>query len=536
MKETETQPREEIGMSASSSTISPGWFERVFIAAITPARVVGRWHADLWNAVVVDAATFAAPGARIVFVLLAALAIGYPVAASIVHAVGAGPPRADSLTSALRPFFDHVYSESLPFMVAGLGIGLFSPALGVLFMAVFIPADLYAASRSTIELRALQKFGWFPAPVFGRMISYVLLWLLVVEIPLRARAWSSAWAVRAGRDPSWISGAAGRICATALLVYFWARAHPWLIRTVFSWTPLQFTFEASTPTWNEWPILVSVAAVIACVSAIWPRPAQAWAAPAGPIDPSPPRSLSQVLVRQTVAVFVLVGLLAGVLTTAVDTAILIAGLIVAGPVLTVMMSRVRVPAAVAGAPTALRWAAAMVVSLTLSWAILRLTGDAIHQSTFVLVVILAVVAPVFRLLLEAGAGRPAPAPAQVSRPEPPAPVAVWLMPAGILVCSLVFPSAAWADDCPAELGDCLRAALASPIALLGGALGTFAAWMAAASRAWFASQPSFVQDEIRDQMKFARDVYRQNKERRDSIDDAIRRGDRNPNAGGRRRK
>lgn len=463
-------------MSATGSTVRPRWWRIVFTLATAPARLVGRWHPDLRTSVEADAATFDGPSARTFFVLLAALAVVYPVAASIVHAVGAAPPRAESLVLALRPFFDVVYSESLPFMIAAAGIGMFCPALGVLFMAVFVPADLIAASRSPVELQALQKFGWFPAPILGRTISYALLWILAVEIPLRARGWASAWAGRPGSEPSLVAGVAGRICATAILVYVWARAHPWLIRPVFSWTPYQFTFEASTPTWNEWPILVTATTAIACVSAMWPRAVQVSSASIGSMEPAPEPSLHRVLLRQTVAALILVGLLAGVLTTAVETVILLVGLLVTGPVVTLVLSRVQVPAVIGRAPTALRWVAAMAISLTIGWAILTLAGDAIIQNNFVLVVTLAIVTPLFRFLLEVGADSPTLA--QAARPGPPASVVILAVLGLTLVCSVVFPSVAWAHDCPQELGECLRLSLQSPLGLLAAAMLMGAAAMA----------------------------------------------------------
>jgi hypothetical protein len=520
-------------MSASETSTPPGWWRGVFILATAPARAVGRWHDDLWASLVDDAPTFGGFPARVIFTVLVVLAVVYPVVASIVHAVNVAPPRAPSLVLALRPFFDVVYSESLPFMIAAVGIGLFSPALGVLFMTVFIPADLIAASRSTVELHALQKYGWFPAPILGRAISYALLWILAVEIPLRARAWARAWSARQEREPSVVGVFAGRICAAAVLVYFWARAHPWLIRPVFSWTPYQFTYEASTPTWNEWPILVTAATVLAGVSAIWPRPVAGQSASTGSIEPVPNQSLSRVLVRQTIAALLLVGLLAAIQSTVLDVLILTTGLIVAGPVLTAVIARRMAPAFVSGIPMAFRWVGAMAISLAAAWAILKLAGNRIYDSDFVVMLTLAIVAPLFRFLLEVGVGRPARASVPTS-PGPPAVTVIWAVLAGTLLCSVLFPSAAWAHDCPQERLECLRGALASPLGLLGAAMLLAAAW--------FASQPRFVQREIQDQMQFAQDVYRQNRERRtsddvkDSNQRAVQSGQRNPNIPRRDRK
>jgi hypothetical protein len=322
-----------------------------------------------------------------------------------------------------------------------------------------------------MELRVLPWHGWFPSPFFARLISYALLWILAVEIPLRARGWANAWARRASGQASRIAGAAGAMCATAVLVYFWARAHPWLIRPVLKWTMQQlFSFEASAPTWNEWPILVTAATVIAGVAAIWPRSADAESEPTDSLEPPPEPSMTRVLIRQAVAALVLVGLLAGILQGMLDVMILTSGLIIAGPVLTVMLPRVKAPAMVANIPMAFRWVGALVISLTVAWAVLKLAGNAIYKSDFVLVVTLAIVAPVFRFLLEVGVGRPARAPAPVS-PSGPAPSTIILVVlAGTLAGFVLFPSVVWAHDCPEELEACLRMSLGGPLGLIGAAL------------------------------------------------------------------
>jgi hypothetical protein len=231
-----------------------------------------------------------------------------------------------------------------------------------------------------------------------------------------------------------------------------------------------------------------VATVIAGVSAIWPRSVGAESASTGSIERAPDRSLSRVLVRQTVVVLILVGLLAGILSTVVDVLILTTGLIVAGPVLTALMSRWVAPAFVPGIPMAFRWVGAMVISLAAAWAILKLAGNRIYESDFVLMLTLAIVAPLFRFLLEAGADRPARTPAPASS-GPPMSAVIWGVPAGTLLCSVLFPSAAWAHDCPQELADCLRLSLSSPLGLLAAAMLMSAAAMTWARDALYKSLP-----------------------------------------------
>ena len=460
-------------MSGSTPSTDLGPWRRAFGVATAPARLLSYYRADLRATLVADAVTFSSSVAGAFFSLLTALAVAYPVAASYVHAVGAVRPRADALTLALSPFFDAVFAESLPFMIAVAGIGTFSPSLGVLFMAVFIPADLIAASRSTVELQSLQVWGSFPAAILARLISYGLLWILAVEIPIAVREWAKSWATRGGRQPSAITGAATRICATAVFVFFWARALPWLIQPVFTWTPQPFTAEASVPTWVYWPILVIGATVVAGVASVWPKPASFFMGYATAL-PRPPivRSMGRLLVRQTILMLGLAALLAGLMPTVREAAVLIAGLLVAGPVLTVMLPHVPVPAAVARASRTVRWVMAMVFALSVTWVLLLLAGDALYENYFVTVLTLAVVAPLFRLLLEAGTAPRGVGQAPAAHPTPPTPFGTSTILLLVLAFWLALPSLAWAHDCPTnlELKVCLKENMAANLAMIGGSL------------------------------------------------------------------
>jgi hypothetical protein len=120
-------------------------------------------------------------------------------------------------------------------------------------------------------------------------------------------------------------------------------------------------------------------------------------------------------------------------------------LVLAGPVLTLVLPHVPVPGVVARAPRAARWVAAIVIALAVIWVMLRLTGRGVYEGYFALAVMLAAVAPLCRLLLEAGAGR-----SGIS--------IVLLLALGLW---LAFPSPAWADNCssPGDAADALKACL-----------------------------------------------------------------------------
>lgn len=88
-----------------------------------------------------------------------------------------------------------------------------------------------------------------------------------------------------------------------------------------------------------------------------------------------------------------------------QAAILIGGLLVAGPVVTLVLPRVSLPRVAPPARSLRRWIAAMGISLAVRWLILTLFKDPTRDQFVTLTVVaLAVAAPLFRVLLEAGAG------------------------------------------------------------------------------------------------------------------------------------
>jgi hypothetical protein len=175
------------------------------------------------------------------------------------------------LTAWLGVGIEVVYSESYIFMLLALAIGLLSPSAGLLLVLFHIPFDIVAAYAATA--------GWYgqlepllPALV-GRAVSWWLLWLLAVAIPLMARGIPGA-ALASGqpRDPRLrlLVAYAGGGLAAAALVWMWTIALPYLIRPVFTWTSLGLpTDPAVQPIQaNGWllilasvPILIGVTAV-----------------------------------------------------------------------------------------------------------------------------------------------------------------------------------------------------------------------------------------------------------------------------------
>lgn len=469
----------------------------IFSLATAPTRLLGRFRADLEETLAADAIRFGGAASRF-FALLALLAVAYPLAAAIVHANSPSTLGGTTLTNALRPFYEVVYTESLPFMIAAAGIGFFSPALGVLLVLVFIPTDLLAASTTTAELTTMY---WQipPGPFVARLGSYLLLWILAVEIPTRVRLFAD-WATRGGSS-SMALGAA-QLGGAAAAVYLWAVTIPWLVKPVFTWSALQVVNRIATDaTWYHWPILVIGVALLAGLAAIWPRAVvrDEVSESAESEGRRPARSMAREVILQLAVVLALALLFGGLMTTPIEALVLIAGLVAAGPILTILLPRIPVPDRLAAASPAVRWAVGMVVALAVAWVILTLAGKNLFTTDyFVLAVTLAIVVPMFRIILEAGADR---FEAEEAADTDVSGAGAIVRTMILLVASvgwLALPAVVLADDCSdssaSELPSCDDAGVTAAVGMGGGALAAAGAGMAArtARRRRAQGKPKFI--------------------------------------------
>jgi hypothetical protein len=378
--------------------------DRVWRLATLPATFVARLRPDLGVSIAQDAARFSGGAAR-VFKTLAVLAVAYPIAASLVHALGDSTQSGDSLLNALRPGFDAVYTESIPFMLVAVGLGLLSPALGVLFLAVFVPADLLAAN-GTAELTNMSQQVPGSA-ILARIGSYGLLWILAVEIPIRSRALALAWTRRSGASSAAVRTAVGFVALVAIFVYLWASTMSLLITPVFAWTVIQVPSRlASDPVWYYWPILVAGAAVFAVVAAVWPRPLASTVAD-GAVIATPTRravrSRLATLGRETTIALFLALLLGGLMTTTPETIVIVVGLLIAGPILTLVLPRLPAPVFITRMASTTRFAASMAVVFVADLVFELIVGKDMFATDYLpLTVLVAGSLIAFRLLVGAG--------------------------------------------------------------------------------------------------------------------------------------
>jgi hypothetical protein len=164
------------------------------------------------------------------------------------------------------------------------------------------------------------------------------------------------------------------------------------------------------------------------------------------------------------------------MTGLVETVLILGGLVLAGPVLSLLLPRLPVPGWVTRVPTAARYAAGIGVAFGVTFlvlmggAALRLvwtyTSVGAVPDSVVVAILLAVVMPVFRVIVDSGVGaEPTAAP---SSPLPPVISSLLgLLLMGTLL--LAIPALALADD-PNEKGTPASNPLGTG-ALVGGAAG-----------------------------------------------------------------
>ena len=145
-----------------------------------PAWRLGRLRPGLRAATASDAARWAELRLRFGGIILPALAIALPLLLGLGHLSRGGPW---TYTLDVDPWTVRIYdvfTESIPFMVAAAALGMASPAAGVLLVGAYGVSDLLV----TIVTGELQPLL---GATVGRFVSYLVLWLLVVEVPLMGR-------------------------------------------------------------------------------------------------------------------------------------------------------------------------------------------------------------------------------------------------------------------------------------------------------------------------------------------------------------
>ena len=322
---------------------------------MAPARLVGRYRPALLAAARADAMAFRALPRAVVAVGLPLAVIALAGFVSVLHATTVlqhvGYP-----LDWLRFQMDDVWTEAPAFMLCAVAIGVFSPALGVLLVAVFGAMDLAA---STLQSDELQPLPWALA---GRLVAIWLLWLLIVEIPLLGRLLAGSIRRLAG---SRLAVAALTGVVTGGFTLFWAAGAAILVRPIFEWSSLPSggRVEAYLPMQGGGIVFALAGGAIAAAVAFYRRPGgllQLGAPPTGPTaDPRKPAAPVLSAVRRLLFAALLTIGLGGMITEPLDAVVLFAALAGAAPLARLIAARVPFGAVLDRLPSIARVAVAI---------------------------------------------------------------------------------------------------------------------------------------------------------------------------------
>jgi len=367
-----------------------------------------------------------------------------------------------------------VYTESLLFLVLALLLGVISPAFGiwlVLFHAVaYVPDVAHGVGLIAHLGRPINELVFY---VLGRIVSFWLLWLLVVEIPLGARA-MDLWARYSGFARGSLRGvplgAVVAALATGALVFIWVLAMPVLIRPVYTWRPLADSLPSTAAIipLQEYGFLLVGAAVVAtlAISAVRDQ----LAPPIAPIFSGEDETPRKALTRGILTAPLIVLTLGGVIMGFVDIAVLLASLILARPLALWLLPRTGLAPLLVRIHPFLRYLAGVLITYLIGTFI---TGAAYNGGVhapfmvsqfFPLVLTIALGIPVIEFLTRADdvvAGQ------ANGRPMVPGPGLVLLLVA-TGVAFLALPRPALADNC-ASLSDCWNTFTGAAAAAAGAA-------------------------------------------------------------------
>jgi hypothetical protein len=164
------------------------------------------------------------------------LLVGFVVVVAVFFGLFRG---GGTFTTGLGLGYDVVFTESYPFMLLALIIGMLSPSAGLLLVLLFIPFDLIASAEIGSPFGGSGQLEPILPALAGRAVSWWLLWLLAVGIPLMARSIPGATlASRQPRDLFQRRVLAYAACGViaGILLWTWTAALPFLVRPVFAWT------------------------------------------------------------------------------------------------------------------------------------------------------------------------------------------------------------------------------------------------------------------------------------------------------------
>jgi hypothetical protein len=387
------------------------------------------------------------------------------------------------LFGALRLGIRDVYTESLPFLLAAMLIGYVSRGTGIALVALFAVADLIVP---IIDPAPYSDFHDSPTVLVGRLISWWLLWLLVVSIPTLQRQLRA----QLGDDPrrsTFLRLLAAPLSAAVAgaLTFLWSNAQPYLIRPVFDANPQT---PAMLP--QQIPVQLAVAAGVMALLLALAYQSRVRSATdfISLITLDGLRGRAALMARAAVYALALVAIL-GLLTSPLDLVVLLAAFIV-GEVLAAAVGRAPgVAPGLAHVPLWARLLAGLAGTFLVAQVITSLLHDpALGSEFFPMVASLAVGLVIFRVLVVVEI-----APVDLGTPPRPAAsstLAILLFAAaGATAVLLSSPTVAAADNC-GGFTDCLNGWWAQ----VGAAVSAIVAFLWSLITAIFEKTPPLISD------------------------------------------
>jgi hypothetical protein len=400
--------------------------------------------------------------------------------------------------SVARVTVNQVYTESLIFLVLAVAVGMVAPAAGVLLVLLHGGADL---ARALLDPYASAGQYGPIGTIAGRLISFYLLWLLVVEIPVVARmvpavVMDSDRPANPNARKLVAIGSTG--VAVGLMTWIWTQAAGLLIRPVFTWSGLSSpTYDAIANLQVNGMLIVLVAAGFAAAMGILRLQRPSGEALGDPsftdfedfdldqfeAEPSEGLGLIGQLGRHLLAIFLLGGLMTGFL----DLAIIGGVALLSQPVASRVLRNDRLRKLLGGIPWVIRFVTGFGLTYVIGYVINTVRYEPLAGSEFFpLVLTVAFGLLIFQVLLsdvgtdeDREEAEPGEAAEAAGAPSAGGAIgaALAIFAVGAML-QLAFPATAFADNC-SGLFDCNQTIGAAAAAAAGAAA---AAAGAAASR------------------------------------------------------
>jgi hypothetical protein len=179
---------------------------------------------------------------------------------------------------AVRPGYEDVYTEALWLLILAAVLGGLSGALGLYFTVGFALGDLFLADHPDWRFVRLDDLETFAGRYGSLLISYALMALLAVGVPIAAKSLAADFAPppTTPRALRLLVAVGAYVFVTGVLVFAWVQTAPLLVRPVFVWSGFGGapTVPAIAPMQEDGSLIVLAGVLAAAVRVA----AQAWLA------------------------------------------------------------------------------------------------------------------------------------------------------------------------------------------------------------------------------------------------------------------